>query len=53
MSEAPFIAAKIGDDCLAAEDCVIFDSLFVPKDMLIKVIEGGSGYAVEKEDMHD
>lgn len=31
MSEAPFIAAKIGDDCLAAEDCAIFDSLFVPQ----------------------
>lgn len=29
------------------------DALFVPKDMLIKIIEGGSGYAVEKEDMHD
>lgn len=43
MSEAPFIAAKIGDECLTAEDCAIFDSLFVPKDMLIKVIEGGTG----------
>ena len=43
MSEAPFIAAKIGDDCLTAEDCAVFDSLFVPKDMLIKVIEGGTG----------
>lgn len=28
-------------------------SVFVPKDILIKVIEGGSGYAVEKEDMYD